>query len=261
MKIKINVVDDVKESSVKDNDLTEYRNSIKPDYVKRPYFFKETHIIGNPVHVGDVLLIKVKDKLFKCEIVDKKIFDKAPNLFSANFYPLDEDNKAAFENTRYRRFTKKNYLFGAIKFDKEIKDENGDTYWEFDFTKGVMNLFPIINGFEEFSGQPFTVVKFLTKSIPGSAVQDSYSDLTDISQGLNEFVGKCLEFKHLVEYYYKNNLERNIKEEEKKEDELDGYTANPVYSLTKNHLEWVTSTTDDLIYCIQGLIDDLKKGE
>ena len=164
-------------SAVQDNDLTEYRNSIKPDYVKRPYFFKETHIVGNPVHVGDVLLIKVKDKLFKCEIVDKKIFDKAPNLFSANFYPLDEDNKAAFENTRYRRFTKKNYLFGAIKFDKEIKDENGDTYWEFDFTKGIMNLFPIINGFEEFSGQPFTVVKFLTKSVPSSAVQDN--DLTE----------------------------------------------------------------------------------
>ena len=167
----------VPSSVVQDNDLTEYRNSIKPDYVKRPYFFKETHIVGNPVHVGDVLLIKVKDKLFKCEIVDKKIFDKAPNLFSANFYPLDEDNKAAFENTRYHRFTKKNYLFGAIKFDKEIKDENGDTYWEFDFTKGIMNLFPIINGFEEFSDQPFTVVKFLTKSVPSSAVQDN--DLTE----------------------------------------------------------------------------------
>ena len=31
MKIKINVVNDHEETSVKDNDLTEYRNSIKPE--------------------------------------------------------------------------------------------------------------------------------------------------------------------------------------------------------------------------------------
>ena len=253
-----------KNSTVQDNDLTEYRNSIKPDYVKRPYFFKETHIVGNPVHPGDVLLIKVKDKLFKCEIVDKKIFDKAPNLFSANFYPLDEDNKAAFENTRYRRFTKKNYLFGAIKFDKEIKDENGDTYWEFDFTKGIMNLFPIINGFKDFDNQPFTVVKFLTKSIPSSAVQDSGVNLNnlenDISEDLNNRFSNlyfdCIDFTYLLEDYEKA-IEKIIYNDEPSH-EYDE-EEDPKDREYKDYLEKVAFCIPDIIYSLKDLIKEIRK--
>ena len=177
MKIKINVVNDNEETSVQDNDLTEYRNSIKPDYVKHPYFFKETRTVGNPVHIGDVLLIKVRNKLFKCEVENNKSFHDAPQLFSVKVYPLDEDLKATLENSKYHHLTKENYLDSAISFDREIKHKNGDAYWEIDFTKGVMHFFPILAGFKDFNNQPFTVVKFLTKSVPSSAVQDN--DLTE----------------------------------------------------------------------------------
>ena len=47
MKIKINVVNDNEETSVKDED-----------------YLEQAHTIGQPVHVGDVLLIKVRNKFF-----------------------------------------------------------------------------------------------------------------------------------------------------------------------------------------------------
>ena len=94
MKIKINVVNDNEETSVKDNDLTEYRNSIKPDGMEHLDYFKETRrATGQPVHIGDVLLVKAKDKVFKCEIQDNETFRKDPNLFSVKVYPLDKDYK------------------------------------------------------------------------------------------------------------------------------------------------------------------------
>ena len=181
MKIKINVVNDNEETSIKDNDLTEYRNSIKPGSGKHPSSFKKPLTIGNPVHTGDVLLIKAKDKLFKCEIIDYNYFNESPNLFSVKIYPLDKDDKLAVENDDItHNVLKENYLYGIITFDTEIKrDENRNRYWEIDFTKGEIQTSSTIDEFKDFSmrSQPFTVVKFLTRSVPASTVQDN--DLTE----------------------------------------------------------------------------------
>ena len=178
MKIKINVVNDNEETSVKDNDLTEYRNSIKPDGLMDPDYFKETQTVGNPVHVGDVLLIKVKDKLFKCEVENNEFYREAPTLFSVKIYPLDKDFKAELENSNYRRITKKNYFDGIIDFYKEMKGNYDDFYHEINFTKGILQFeWPTDTFIKAFDKQPFTVVKFLTKSVPSSVVQDN--DLTE----------------------------------------------------------------------------------
>ena len=250
-----------KNSTVQDNNLTEYRNSIKPDDIKHPYFFKETRTVGNPVKAGDALLIKAKDKLFKCEIEDSKVFSKSPNMFSVKVYPLDKDDKAALENNEYaRKVLKENYLDGIIKFDMEIQDENGDTYWEIDFTKGRIEFsLSIVDNFKDFIKYvPFTVVKFLKRSVPASTVQDHNLDLTYISKDLNRFVADCLEFKELVEDY-KKTIEECI-EDDQRSVELDGYDGeDPVESPNKKYLEMITFCIDDVEYNIDELIDQIRK--
>ncbi|MDY6142161.1 MAG: hypothetical protein SPI52_05530 [Bacilli bacterium] len=252
----------VPSSSVQDNDLTEYRNSIKPGSGKHPSSFKKPLTIGNPVHTGDVLLIKAKDKLFKCEIIDYKYFNESPNLFSVKIYPLDKDDKLAVENDDItHNVLKENYLYGVITFDTEIKrDENRNRYWGIDFTKGEIQTSSTIDEFKDFSmrSQPFTVVKFLTRSVPASTVQDHNLDLTYISKDLNRFVADCLEFKELVEDY-KKTIEECI-EDDQRSVELDGYDGeDPVESPNKKYLEMITFCIDDVTYNIDELIDQIKK--
>ena len=252
----------VPSSVVQDNDLTEYRNSIKPGSGKHPSSFKKPLTIGNPVHTGDVLLIKAKDKLFKCEIIDYKYFNESPNLFSVKIYPLDKDDKLAVENDDItHNVLKENYLYGVITFDTEIKrDENRNRYWGIDFTKGEIQTSSTIDEFKDFSmrSQPFTVVKFLTRSVPASTVQDHNLDLTYISKDLNRFVADCLEFKELVEDY-KKTIEECI-EDDQRSVELDGYDGeDPVESPNKKYLEMITFCIDDVTYNIDELIDQIKK--
>lgn len=261
MKIKINVVNDNEETSVKDNDLTEYRNSVKPDYIKNPYFFKETHIVGNPPHIGDVLLIKVKDISFKCEIIDGEHFRKSPNLFSLKIYPLDEDVKALFaKNILYRD---RKYADGALVFDKEIKHENGDTYWEYDFTKGIFRFFSTIDDLSNLlDEQPFTVVKFLTKSIPASTIQDAginFDNLeTDISEDLNgrfdNLYYNCIDFRYLLEDYEKA-IEKIIYNDEPS----DEYDEDPKDREYKDYLEKVASCIPDIIYSLKDIEKEIRK--
>ena len=162
MKIKINVVNDNEETSVQDEN----------------YLGQQVHTIGQPVHVGDVLLIKVRDKLFKCEIQDSEAYKSSISLFSVKIYPLDEDDKKLFKNDEYRIVKKRDYMDGTLNFYKEIKHKNGDDYWEIDFTKGDIQFeWPTDTFVKAFDEIPFTVVKFLRKSIPSSAVQDN--DLTE----------------------------------------------------------------------------------
>ena len=162
MKIKINVVNDNEETSVQDED----------------YLGQQVHTTGQPVHVGDVLLIKVRNKLFKCEIQDLEAYKSSPSLFSVKIYPLDEDDKKLFENDEYRIVKKRDYMDGTLNFYKEIQHKNGDAYWEIDFTKGDIQFeWPTDTFVKAFDEIPFTVVKFLTKSVPTSAVQDN--DLTE----------------------------------------------------------------------------------
>ena len=168
MKIKINVIDDAKESSVQDED-----------------YLEQAHTIGQPVHVGDVLLVKAKDKLFKCEVVrsDNRFSSNRRNQFDVRIYPLDEKDKHLFESATIQPSTSRKYLDGSLSFDVDLKtDENGDTYWEIDFTKGYMGYEVLREKNVSYSesllkGEPFTVVKFLTKSVPSSVVQDN--DLTE----------------------------------------------------------------------------------
>ena len=162
MKIKINVVNDHEETSIQDED----------------YLGQQVHTIGQPVHVGDVLLIKVRNKLFKCEVQDSEAYKSSISLFSVKIYPLDEDDKKLFENDEYRIAKKRDYMDGTLNFYKEIKHKNGDAYWEIDFTKGDIQFeWPTDTFVKAFDEIPFTVVKFLTKSIPSSVVQDN--DLTE----------------------------------------------------------------------------------
>ena len=162
MKIKINVVNDHEETSVQDED----------------YLGQQVHAIGQPVHVGDVLLIKVRNKLFKCEVQDSEAYKSSISLFSVKIYPLDEDDKKLFENDEYRIVKKRDYMDGTLNFYKEIKHKNGNDYWEIDFTKGDAQFeWPTDTFVKAFDEIPFTVVKFLTRSIPSSAVQDN--DLTE----------------------------------------------------------------------------------
>ena len=162
MKIKINVVNDNEETSVQDEN----------------YLGQQVHTTGQPVHVGDVLLIKVRNKLFKCEIQDSEAYKSSPSLFSVKIYPLDEDDKKLFENDEYRIVKKRDYMDGTLNFNKEIKHKNGDAYWEIDFTKGDIQFeWPTDTFVKAFDEIPFTVVKFLTKSVPSSVVQDN--DLTE----------------------------------------------------------------------------------
>ena len=162
MKIKINVVNDNEETSVQDED----------------YLGQQVHTIGQPVHVGDVLLIKVRNKLFKCEVQDSEAYKSSISLFSVKIYPLDEDDKKLFENDEYRIVKKRDYMDGTLNFYKEIQHKNGDAYWEIDFTKGDIQFeWPTDTFVKAFDEIPFTVVKFLRKSIPSSAVQDN--DLTE----------------------------------------------------------------------------------
>ena len=253
-----------KNSTVQDNDLTEYRNSIKPDDIKHPYFFKETRSVGNPVKAGDTLLIKAKDKLFKCEIEDSKVFSKSPNMFSVKAYPLDKDDKAALENNEYaRKVLKENYLDGIIKFDMKIQDENGDTYWEIDFTKGRIEFsLSIVDNFKDFIKYvPFTVVKFLKRSVPVSTVQDSGVNLnnleTDISEDLNDRFSNlyfdCIDFTYLLEDYEKA-IEKIIYNDEPSH-EYDDEEEDPKDREYKDYLEKVAFSINDVIYCL----DDLKK--
>ena len=164
-------------SAVQDNDLTEYRNSIKPE-PKKDKNRRTRTAIGQPPHVGDVLLIKVKDKLYECEIEDEEVFDRNPSLFSARIYPLDKEDKKLLENDGDRIIShsaKRKYERVTVKFSYDPTGfKNGKTNWEYDFTKGMIKSHwnEILDG-----EQPFTVVKFLTKSIPSSAVQDN--DLTE----------------------------------------------------------------------------------
>lgn len=262
MKIKINVVNDNEETSIKDNDLTEYRNSIKPGSGKHPSSFKKPLTIGNPVHTGDVLLIKAKDKLFKCEIIDYKYFNESPNLFSVKIYPLDKDDKLAVENDDItHNVLKENYLYGVITFDTEIKrDENRNRYWGIDFTKGEIQTSSTIDEFKDFSmrSQPFTVVKFLTRSVPASTIQDHNLDLTYISQDLKIFIKQCLEFKELLEEH-REAIEECI-EDDQRSVELDGYDGeDPVESPNKKYLEMITFCIDDVEYNIDELIDQIQK--
>ena len=164
MKMKINVVDDAKESSVQDED-----------------YLEQAHTIGQPVHVGDVLLVKAKDKLFKCEVVrsDNRFSSNRRNQFDVRIYPLDEKDKHLFESATIQPSTSRKYLDGSLSFNVDLKtDENGDTYWEIDFTKGYMGYEVLREKNVSYSesllkGEPFTVVKFLRKSVPGSVVQDN----------------------------------------------------------------------------------------
>ena len=162
MKIKINVVNGHEETSVQDEN----------------YLGQQVHTISQPVHVGDVLLIKVRNKLFKCEVQDSEAYKSSISLFSVKIYPLDEDDKKLFENDEYRIVKKRDYMDGTLNFYKEIKHKNGDAYWEIDFTKGDIQFeWPTDTFVKAFDEIPFTVVKFLTKSVPSSAVQDN--DLTE----------------------------------------------------------------------------------
>ena len=246
MKIKINVIDDAKESSVQDED-----------------YLEQAHTIGQPVHAGDVLLVKAKDKLFKCEIEDSKVFSKSPNMFSVKAYPLDTDDKAALENNEYaRKVLKENYLDGIIKFDMEIQDENGDTYWEIDFTKGRIEFsLSIVDNFKDFIKYvPFTVVKFLKRSIPASTVQDSGVNLNnlenDISEDLNNRFSNlyfdCIDFTYLLEDYEKA-IEKIIYNDEPSHEYDD--EEDPKDREYKDYLEKVAFSINDIIYCL----DDLKK--
>lgn len=254
-----------KTSTVQDNDLTEYRNSIKPDDIKHPYFFKETRTVGNPVKAGDTLLIKAKDKLFKCEIEDSKVFSKSPNMFSVKVYPLDKDDKAALENNEYaRKVLKENYLDGIIKFDMEIQDNNGDTYWEIDFTKGRIEFsLSIVDNFKDFIKYvPFTVVKFLKRSVPASTVQDAgikFDNLeNDISEDLNgEFSNlyyNCIDFTYLLEDY-----EKAIEEIIYNDEPSDEYDEDPKDREYKDYLEKVASCIPDIIYSLKDLVKEIKK--
>ena len=254
-----------KNSTVQDNDLTEYRNSIKPDDINHPYFFKETRAVGNPVRAGDTLLIKAKDKLFKCEIEDSEVFSKSPNMFSVKVYPLDKDDKAALENNEYaRKVLKENYLDGIIKFNMEIQDKNGDTYWEIDFTKGRIEFsLSIVDNFKDFIKYvPFTIVKFLKRSVPASTVQDSGVNLNnlenDISEDLNDNFSNlyynCIDFTYLLEDYEKA-IEKIIYNDEPS----DEYDEDPKDKEYKDYLEKVAFCIPDIIYSLKDLEKEIRK--
>ena len=247
-----------KNSTVQDNDLTEYRNSIKPEPKKDKNRRTRTGI-GQPPHVGDVLLIKVKDKLYECEIEDEEVFDRNPSLFSARIYPLDKDDKKLLENDGDRiinHSTKRKYERVTIEFSSDSNGfKNNKINWVYDFTKGMIK--PHWN--EILDGeQPFTVVKFLTKSIPNTAVKDHNLDLTYISQDLKIFIKQCLEFKELLEEH-REAIEECI-EDDQRSVELDGYDGeDPVESPNKKYLEMITFCIDDVEYNIDELIDQIRK--
>ena len=246
-----------KTSTVQDADITEYRNSIKPHHIEHA----KVSFIGNPVHPGDVLLIKVEDKLFKCEIQDTKHFRETPTLFSANFYPLDKDDKNSFENDKYHTITKRKYISGLIDFDENVKHKNGDTYYEIDFAKGILQSYWSTNILgSAFDEVPFTVVKFLTRSIPASTVQDSGVNLNnlenDISEDLNNRFSNlyfdCIDFTYLLEDYEKA-IEKIIYNDEPSHEYDD--EEDPKDREYKDYLEKVAFSINDVIYCL----DDLKK--
>ena len=251
-----------KNSTVQDNDLTEYRNSIKPHSVKHPDYFKETRFVGNPVHPGDVLLIKAKDKLFKCEIKDAEAFSKNSTLFGVSIYPLDKDDKKSFENDRYRIITKRDYIPGSLAFDKEIKHENGDTYWEIDFTKGLLNFHLVSDTFGAFDDIPFTVVKFLKRSVPASTIQDAginFDNLeTDISEDLNgrfdNLYYNCIDFRYLLEDYEKA-IEKIIYNDEPS----DEHDEDPKDREYKDYLEKVAFCIPDIIYSLKDIEKEIRK--
>ena len=167
MKIKINVVNDNEETSVQDNDLTEYKPSIKP--LKEDYrnVFNPSEAIGEPVEDGDTFLIEAADKSFKCEIHETDdLFKNHQNLFTARLYPLDKDDVSiAYED----------YFEVVLIFDQHV--ENHDHY-VIDFTKGKISpvdYIPIIR-----EDTPFTVTKFLAHSGKNSTVQDSGVNLNNL---------------------------------------------------------------------------------
>ena len=259
----------VPSSAVQDNDLTEYRNSIKPDGMEHLDYFKETRrATGQPVHVGDVLLVKAKDKVFKCEIQDDKTFRKDPNLFSVKVYPLDKDYKAALENDEFTRdVLKKNYLGGILNFDMEIKHDNDDTYWGIDFTKGKIQIYvPLFSKIDELKDfkefVPFTVVKFLTHSVPTSTVQDAgikFDNLeNDISEDLNNNFSNlyydCIDFTYLLEDY-----EKAIEEIIYNDEPSDEYDEDPKDREYKDYLEKVAFCIPDIIYSLKDLEKEIQK--
>ena len=209
--------------------------------------------------MGDVLLIKVKDKLYECEIEDEEVFDRNPSLFSARIYPLDKDDKKLLENDGDRiinHSTKRKYERVTIEFSSDSNGfKNNKINWVYDFTKGMIK--PHWN--EILDGeQPFTVVKFLTRSIPASSIQDHNLDLTYISQDLKIFIKQCLEFKELLEEH-REAIEECI-EDDQRSVELDGYDGeDPVESPNKKYLEMITFCIDDVEYNIDELIDQIRK--
>ena len=253
-----------KNSTVQDNDLTEYRNSIKPHHMEHA----KVSFIGNPVHPGDVLLIKAEDKLFKCEIQDAKYVRETPTLFSVKIYPLDKDDKNSFENDKYHTITKRKYIGGLIDFDENVKHENGDTYYEIDFAKGILQSYwstDILGS--AFDEVPFTVVKFLTRSVPASTVQDSGADifgggisLNYISEdSLDRFSGlytDCIDFKHFLELYVKAIEEIIYNDEPSHEYDNEEDPKDREY---KDYLEKVAFCIPDIIYSLKDLIKEIRK--
>ena len=251
-----------KTSTVQDNDLTEYRNSIKPE-PKKDKIRRTRTAIGQPPHVGDVLLIKVKDKLYECEIEDEEVFDRNPSLFSARIYPLDKDDKKLLENDGDRIIShsaKRKYERVTIKFSYDLNGfKNNKINWEYDFTKGMIK--PHWN--EIFDGeQPFTVVKFLTRSVPASTVQDAginFDNLeNDISEDLNNNFSNlyydCIDFRYLLEDY-----EKAIEEIIYNDEPSDEYDEDPKDREYKDYLEKVASCIPDIIYSLKDLEKEIQK--
>lgn len=249
MKIKINVVNDNEETSVQDNDLTEYKPSIKPLKEEYRSVFNPTQAIGEPVENGDTFLIEAADKSFKCEIHETDdLFKHHQNLFTARIYPLDKDDVSiAYED----------YFEVVLIFDQHV--ENHDHY-VIDFTKGKISPIDYIPIIREDT--PFTVTKFLAHSGKTSTVQDAGINLNDLENDISEDLNNrfdnlyynCIDFTYLLEDYEKA-IEKIIYNDEPS----DEYDEDPKDREYKDYLEKVAFCIPDIIYSLKDLEKEIRK--
>lgn len=252
MKIKINVVND--SSSVKDNDLTEYRGSIKPSPFDAP-LLKYERSSGEAPKPGDLLLIKIEDELYKLEIAQKqsKTFKDMPVLYNGRLYPVESERKELVnEELRYNDYVNR----CLIAFDTHSVEDKEDI--QIDYTKGGIHLQS--NKFNEIFGTsistshddqtPFIVIKFLTRSIPESSIKDAdeFDDVRRIDAV--DLLNQSKSYRDLLE---------GILEEINELTSSDDFTSSDEIDQDMQAFNNLSSSIEDVKYSLEDLIDKLEK--
>lgn len=253
MKININVVND--SSSVKDNDLTEYRSSIKPSPFDAP-LLKYERSSGEAPKPGDVLLIKIEGELYILEINQKqsKTFKDMPVLYNGRLHPTDGERKELLnEELKHNEYANR----CLITFDTHLDEDKEDI--QIDYTKGGLHLQS--NKFNEIFGTdistshddltPFTVVKFLTRSIPESSVIKDADEFDDVHRiDAIDLLNQSKSYRDLLE---------GILEEINELTSSDDFTSSDEIDQDMQAFNNLSSSIEDVKYSLEDLIDKLEK--